>query len=591
MHEAVVIKEDDTDNFDKELKSKTCDNAAKTDGAVGVNGNGTKISSRTSAQGTDERKKECDEDNYMDAKLRQSDATIYFDAMDQFPSSSDMSYPPTRRMRQLPVEVDMREAGTFRLLLDPSSRQISTGSLIASGMGESFLSLPSEGIRASVAQISGFLTMENPGTQGTGYPGELTEAELETCLEFREQLKKRDPAFKEMVMAMHPHENEAFALCRFLRARNFDMEDVFTMMQEKNQTENWHAVKRKDPNFFKDFHTAIPEFNGCPLAVFMSQYPIFAAGIGKNGAVVWYFKAGHVSCPGVECIVGNIANALPFAWNRLYHGSRDAMEREIARSDDATTTVLAEKIIIIDLEGDSSLFSSGMEFLQAAPTVGACFPETNNRTYILNARFSFSIVWAVIRRMMDPRSVQKIGFFSTISKAKKDFAEHIDSDQLLSSYGGTGQSFDDILAARQREAAHKKGVVRYVVELLAMSGRQIGFDFDVTSDERVDSIVIYSRSDNKCEISVVDGKCNYIVDYRDVSRKQATSKSKFRDDAPDQSNSHNNYAVEIATSKNFTADTTGPFFVNTKSGVKGDYFLVAISIAEKKVNSSGMGSS
>jgi hypothetical protein len=541
---------------------------------------------RTSAQGNGEKKMKRDEDNIMDMqkkgdediimdmKRRQSDETIWFDALDRFPSDRDSLYPPTQSMRQLPIEFDMQEAETFDLLLNSSFRH--------TGMGEISLSPPSKGIRPSVALVSKHLSTETPGTQGRGYPGELTEEELETCLKFREELKKRDPAFKQMVMAMYPHEKEAFALCRFLRTRAFDIDDVFAMMQEKNQLENWHTVKRQDPNFFKDFHTAAPEFNGCPLSVLMTQFPIIHTGIGRNGALVCYVKAGQVNCPGVECIVGDMSNAVPFAWNKLYHGCRDALKREIARSDASTTTVLAEKIIVADLEGDSSLFTSGMPFLKASPTAIGCFPEAVNRTYILNAPFSFSIVWAVLRQLIDPRTVKKIGFFSTIAKAKKDFLEHIDSDELLSSYGGNGKSFDEIFVSRQRELAHKEGVVRYVVEVLAMSGRQIGFDFDLSSDETVDSIVVYSRSDNMCEISIVDGKCNYIVDYKNVSREQATAKASFSADAPDAGKSHNNYAVEIATSSDFAANPTGPFFVNTKNGTKGDYFLVAISIAEKR---------
>jgi hypothetical protein len=499
----------------------------------------------------------------------QSEETIFYDAMDRFPSDKNMSYPPTQSMRQLSVDFDIREADTFNLLLNSSFRHLSSTTSI------------DPAVRPSVALVSKHLSTETPGTQGRGYPGELTEDELETCLEFREELKKRDPAFKQMVTAMHPHEKEAFALCRFLRARDFDIENVFTMLQEKNQVENWHAAKQKDPNLFKEFHSTIPEFNGCPLSVFLTQFPMIHTGIGKNGAVVVYARAGRVSCPGVECIVGDIANGIPFVWNRLFHGCRDAMEREIARSDPVTTTVLAEKIIVADLAGDSSLFSSGMPLLKVSPTAVACFPEAVNRTYILNAPFSFSIVWTVLKQLLDPRTVQKIGFFSTIPKAKKDFLEYIDSDELLSTYGGTGKSFDDAFAARQQELAHKEGVVRYVVELLAMTGRQAGFNFDLSSDEMVDSIVVYSRSDNMCSVSIVDGKSNSIVETKNISRNQATSKGS---DSPNNDISHNNYAVEIATSKDFAADSKGPFSINTKGGTKGDYFLVAISIAEKRAN-------
>mmetsp|Transcript_15342 Transcript_15342/g.38662 ORF Transcript_15342/g.38662 Transcript_15342/m.38662 type:complete len:564 (+) Transcript_15342:133-1824(+) len=517
-----------------------------------------------------------DNDNTTSKNRRVSEETIWFDAMDRFPSSNGMLYPPTDSMRQLPIEFDMKRNESLRLLLN-SSFQAS----VASRIGETPPSPSSKETRASVALVSQHLSAGNEGAQGRGYPGELTEDELETCLIFREELKKRDPAFKEMVMAMHPYEEEAFALCRFLRARDFDAEDVFSMMQEKNQTENWNAVKSQDPNFFKEFHKTIPDFNGCPLPVFLTQFPCMEAGIGKNGAIIVYFKAGKVSCPGVECIVGDLVNALPFAWNRLYNGCRDAMKREIARSDAANTTVLAEKIIVIDLEGDSSLFTSGLSFLRASPTAGACFPENVNRTYILNAPFSFSIAWAGIRQMLDPRTVKKVGFFTTIAKAETDFLEHIESDELLSCYGGTGQSFDDMVADRQREYTHKEGVIRYVVELLAMSGRPVGFDFDLMGNEKVDSIVVYSRSDNMCEISVVDGKSDDVIDFRNVSREHATSKVSFSPDTQENALAHNNYAVEIASSEDFDNDAKGPFSVKTKGGTKGDYFLVAVSVTKK----------
>jgi len=55
-----------------------------------------------------------------------------------------------------------------------------------------------------------------------GYPGDLTKEEMETCLAFRHALKEKDdPSYKEMVEAFKEVEDEPFALCRFLRGRNF----------------------------------------------------------------------------------------------------------------------------------------------------------------------------------------------------------------------------------------------------------------------------------------------------------------------------------------------------------------------------------
>merc|ERR1712032_1648049 len=191
---------------------------------------------------------------------------------------------------------------------------------------------------------------------------------------------------------------------------------------------------KRDYNFCERFHE-LEEFNRCPLPVFLTQYPMIQSGIGKNGAIIEYVKVGQINIPGLECIVGDIANAVLFMWYQLYHATRRAMEREIDRHDANTTTVLAEKILVADLAGDTALFGAGRPFLTAAPDAGNCFAEAMNRTYVLNAPYSFSMIWSVAKHALEPRTLQKIGFFSSMAKAKKDFANHIDSNELLSEYG------------------------------------------------------------------------------------------------------------------------------------------------------------
>lgn len=51
-----------------------------------------------------------------------------------------------------------------------------------------------------------------------GFPGELTEEELEAVKLFQKELQTRDPIYNQIVRHMSSVEKEAFALCRFLRA-------------------------------------------------------------------------------------------------------------------------------------------------------------------------------------------------------------------------------------------------------------------------------------------------------------------------------------------------------------------------------------
>jgi hypothetical protein len=205
-------------------------------------------------------------------------------------------------------------------------------------------------------------------------------------------------------------------------------------------------------------------------------------------------------------------------------------------------------------------------------------------------------------------TLQKIGFFSTIEKAKTDFLEHIESNELLSDYGGTNYSYNDMLAKRQYELSHNPGIVtRYIVELMCMTGGGMDFDFNLQNNEKFDSIVIYSRSNYGCEFAITtlsknssnnnnkghdnDDDVIVVVDPIYVSREQATDNADTSSYNSNNSDNNNiyvkpNYAIEIASSKDMLHYSDGgnsteqQYTVHAKDGTAKDYFLIAISIAK-----------
>ena len=193
-------------------------------------------------------------------------------------------------------------------------------------------------------------------------------------------------------------------------------------------------------------------------------------------------------------------------------------------------------------------------------------------------------------------TLQKIGFFSTIEKAKTDFLDHIESNELLSDYGGhdTNYSYSNIVAKRQSELSHKPGIVtRYIVELMCImttGGDSMDFDFNLQNNEKIDSIVIYSRSNNGCEFSITttlskdkntygddDDDAIVCVDPIYVSREQATDNADATSNDSDV-NVKPNYAIEIASSKDMLQQQQ--YTIHAKDGTAKDYFLIAISIAK-----------
>lgn len=103
-----------------------------------------------------------------------------------------------------------------------------------------------------------------------GFPGELTETELEAVKLFRKELQTRDPIYNQIVRSMSAVEKEAYALCRFLRARKFDVDKTFELLDEAKE----HFAKARDNDFYPDLEQAL----GFQRPVFLSQYPAVFAG-------------------------------------------------------------------------------------------------------------------------------------------------------------------------------------------------------------------------------------------------------------------------------------------------------------------------
>ena len=84
-----------------------------------------------------------------------------------------------------------------------------------------------------------------------GYPGNLTESELAACQRLREELNKRKgdtgndgKVYEEIIRVYKKVETEPYALCRFLRARQFHVDKVFEMMSEC--VEQWREAREYD---------------------------------------------------------------------------------------------------------------------------------------------------------------------------------------------------------------------------------------------------------------------------------------------------------------------------------------------------------
>ena len=104
-----------------------------------------------------------------------------------------------------------------------------------------------------------------------GFPGELSAMELEAVQRFQHELQTRtDRTYHQIVHSFREVESEAYALCRFLRARQFNVEKVFDLLDVAKE----YFVVAKAANFYPDLEKDM----GVSRSVFLSQYPAVFCG-------------------------------------------------------------------------------------------------------------------------------------------------------------------------------------------------------------------------------------------------------------------------------------------------------------------------
>jgi len=287
-----------------------------------------------------------------------------------------------------------------------------------------------------------------------GYPGTLTVEELEECQKFLRGLNELPPAVAEQVYSLRDTEDQPYTICRWLRATKFDADAILARLAENQSI----FEEAKAHNFYGP---NIEDHIGCPLSVFLSQYPFIGLGRGKNGSPVNYLMAGKINPEGIMALV-TVEQLSYYFWYSFMYRMKDEMRTSRDVDPDFCR---CEGIQVVDLTGLSSSFMTAeiMEVLKAAAKVGDFFPETLHGMLVLNAPTFFTFSWRVIKNFLDARTASRIQLFSSKEKGQQALENLIDKEkEIASDYGGSNISLREALLT----ASSDSKIVRQEVELI-----------------------------------------------------------------------------------------------------------------------------
>lgn len=322
-----------------------------------------------------------------------------------------------------------------------------------------------------------------------GFPGHLTQEELDVYVKFQKEVESRGGEFKNTVYSFTEIEGEAYTLTRWLRARKYNLQDTIDMVTEATECRN--DPRRHD--YYPDGAAAL----GADPSIFLALYPQLYTGFSKTGCPVFYSKPGVINIDGIECIT-NIDSIIKYHWHVMQH---DYKRRLLKFKEENPDFHRFECVSVLDLSGlsVSQLGSRTLDIIKKQAFIDSlCFPETMNKMIIVNAPRFFSATWTIIKGFVDIRTANKINLFSSSSAAKECLLDIIDEDNLPSDYGGKATS-TQVLFENEATTGGRK---RLVVEVMYVRGNN-SFTIPLSTDEEAD-VYIYTRSTNGAKIKVQD---------------------------------------------------------------------------------------
>lgn len=307
-----------------------------------------------------------------------------------------------------------------------------------------------------------------------GYPGFLTAHEQEVLDELKGEVKKRGETFRDTIFTW-PEEEEDYALCRWLRARKFRLDQVIKMIDEA--TASMDTPKKH--NFFPSANEAL----GTDVHLFHTQYPQFLHGTSKSGYPVYYLQVGKLNIGGLECIT-SLQQMHNYQWHHMIHECGEEFRKNPGLKR-------FEVVSVVDLEGISRAHFSRkiLKFISDESAIDALnFPETLHKLFIVNAPLIFSQPWKLIKSWLDPRTVSKIEIITNKKRSERILKETIPVEKLPLQYGG-----------KANVHLHKPKILTKLLHGSVVNRRVSAHLCDLTKGESM-SVQVYAHQDKHARV-------------------------------------------------------------------------------------------
>ncbi|KAI9773427.1 MAG: cytosolic factor, phosphatidylinositol/phosphatidylcholine transfer protein [Geoglossum simile] len=266
---------------------------------------------------------------------------------------------------------------------------------------------------APAAEPSKYDDYDYPTTKDTpqsGHPGHTTPEQDAMVTELRTLLEQDG----------YTRRLDTHTLLRFLRARKFVVENSKQMFID---CEKWRTEFKVDD--------LVQNFVYVEKSKVFEYYPQYYHKTDKDGRPVYIEALGNIDLPAMYKITTaeRMLSNLVVEYEKLADPRLPACSRKSGQLLETCCTIM-------DLKGVGlSRFSSVYSYVKQASAISQnYYPERLGKLYLINAPWGFYSVWSMIKKFLDPVTVEKIHVLGYTYQA--DLLGQVPKENLPKEYGG-----------------------------------------------------------------------------------------------------------------------------------------------------------
>lgn len=129
--------------------------------------------------------------------------------------------------------------------------------------------------------------------------------------------------------------------------------------------------------------------------------------------------------------------------------------------------------------------------------------QTLHCLLIINAPSWFGFVWAIVKKLIDPRTASKIEVFTNAKSGLERMNELIDNSQIPSDYGGSGPALAKAASGVSKVDSRTRTKVVDFSHLIQLSKKNPENEciFEIEAEKQL-TITVYSRCKTGCKATV-----------------------------------------------------------------------------------------